>query len=78
MSDFFFAVQAILLAVLLLVGIVTGVTCGIERLTCHAQWADSGMAVRWSFFGDCQLKQADGTWITDDAYVALNKNVNVK
>ncbi len=78
MDDFLFGVGLFVLACLLIGGTAIGATYGIARPTCYAQWADSGMQVRWSFFGDCQLRQTNGMWITDEAYTAMNKDVNMK
>jgi hypothetical protein len=81
MDDFFDFMKVASTAILLIFGlialIVLATAYGLVRPSCYAQWADSGMQVRWSFFGDCQLKQPDETWITDEAYIALNKNIRL-
>lgn len=58
-------------------GLIVGGSYFFGRPTCYAHWENSGMHVRWSFWGDCQLQMADGRWITDDAYIAMNKRVNI-
>ena len=82
MDDFLEMVAALLagLAVVLLIvgALAVGGAYALERPSCIARWTDSGIETRWSFFGGCQLRQANGDWITDTAYLALNKNVNIK
>lgn len=57
--------------------IALAVEYGIIRPTCLAHWRNSGYEVRWSLWGDCQISQDGKTWMNDDAYVALHKQVVV-
>lgn len=73
-------VPFVMIAVLCLAltfGLVSALMYGCAQPSCYAQWEKSGMPVHWSFWGGCQLQQADGTWVVDTAYVVLNKNVHI-
>ena len=79
-EDFLFIGRVGVLTLTLLIAVIAlvlGPACLLDRMSCQAHWDDSGLAVRWSALGGCQLHQKDGTWLTDDAYLALTKNVNV-
>lgn len=47
---------------------VVGVTYVLEEKQCTAQWNNSGMESRYSFFGGCQIKTAKGVWIPAKNY----------
>lgn len=68
-----FTILAAVLGVL-----IVGCLYGFERPSCYAQWRDSGLQVRWSVFGDCQLSADGKRWVTDDAYVTITKRVQVQ
>lgn len=73
-----FSLAGLTAMALLFCGIVAAVSYGVSRPSCYAQWRDSGMQVRWSLFGDCQLKVDGSRWIIADAYTRMQKNVQVK
>lgn len=55
--------KAILVGVAGLIAMVLLESYLVERPTCFAHWEDSGLRVRWSFWGDCQVETASGKWI---------------
>lgn len=68
----------ILICALALAGLFFGAEYGIERPSCYAHWRDSGLRVRWSIYGDCQVSSDGKHWITDDAFTQTYKQVAVK
>lgn len=39
--------------------------------SCHAQWAESGMATSWGPVQGCLIQRPDGRWIPDSNYREL-------
>lgn len=62
----FFIFASVVGAVLFLLNL------GAEK-QCHAQWDESGMQHRYSFFSGCMIQRKDGTWIPGDAYREVSK-----
>ena len=60
-----------------IMGIISVIFFTIAPPSCYAQWKDSGMEVRWSMMGGCQLK-TEGRWITDDAFVGMTRELRAK
>lgn len=79
MADFLKIAGKLILAVVAVVlGLAVAGSYAIDQPSCYAHWRDSGYQVRWSLFGDCQISADGKSWITDDAYVALNKHIKVQ
>jgi hypothetical protein len=51
----------------LLVTLIFGAANLLVGASCDAQWKDSGMQHRYSFFGGCQVKR-NGVWIPAGNY----------
>lgn len=40
----------------------------LVKASCYAAWEDSGLQVRWSAIGDCQVSEDGKIWLPSTAY----------
>lgn len=38
----------------------------VDEIACKSRWEESGMAVRWSFWGGCQVEVQKGRWLPEE------------
>lgn len=57
--------------IMLVAGMSTAAVA-LDRASCNANWQDSGMPVRWSMLGGCQVHTPTG-WIPADNYREIPK-----
>lgn len=72
MMDFFEDFGLQLLALAIIAAILIGGAIGLDAGGCNASWKDSGMPLRWTVMGGCQL-QVHGAWIPADNYREVPK-----
>lgn len=76
--EFAIGLTGILIVFGLILGVLFGVAhYGVDRPACYAKWAGSDYKARWSFWGDCQISVNGETWMPEDAYREIHKDVKV-
>lgn len=60
--------MVVIVAVLVLLAAIFGVSKWSESVSCSSRWEDSRHAVRWGLMSGCQIQLADGSWVPSSAY----------